>query len=80
MRHGDVRKLQQIAERLMGDEIELTDRERMVAREAAKIAVQEVANEFYRQVGKGVVTRVLVWIGMGAIGFAVANGWVTWGK
>lgn len=64
----------------MGDEIELTDRERVVAREAAKIAVQEVANEFYRQVGKGVVMRVLVWIGMGAIGFAVANGWITWGK
>lgn len=64
----------------MDDEVELTERERLVAREAAKIAVQEVADEFYRQVGKGVVTRILVWIGMGAIGFAVANGWITWGK
>ncbi|MCD6674833.1 MAG: hypothetical protein LT106_18525 [Burkholderiaceae bacterium] len=59
-------------------EIELNEREMAIARKAAKLAVEEVMNEFYRQVGKGIVHRVLVYIGMIAIGFAVARGWITW--
>ena len=56
--------------------IQLTDREMAIAKIAAKIAVKEVSDEFYRQVGKGLVTRVFVWIGLIAVGFAVAKGWI----
>ncbi len=59
-------------------ETELTDREMMIARKAAKLAVEEMTNEIYRQVGKSVITRVLVWVGAVAVGFAVAKGWITW--
>ena len=36
-------------------EIELTDRERLVAKEAAKLALEELSSEFYKKVGKTVV-------------------------
>jgi hypothetical protein len=48
-----------------------------IAKVAAKIAVKEVSNEFYRQVGHSVVTRLLVWIGLLAFGFGMAKGWWT---
>jgi hypothetical protein len=57
--------------------IQLTDREMAIAKVAAKIAVREVSDEFYRQVGKGLVTRILVWIGLVFVGFAMARGWIT---
>lgn len=59
-------------------EIELTERELLVARTAAKLAVEEMTNEIYRQVGKSVLTRIFVWVGAVAVGFAVAKGWITW--
>ncbi len=55
---------------------ELSERERAIAKEAAKLAIVELSNEFYRQVGKGVVTRVLVWLGIAAVGFAAGKGWI----
>lgn len=58
-------------------EIELTDREMAVARAAAKLAVEEIANEFYKQVGKSVITKVLTWVGLAALGFALAKGWIS---
>lgn len=54
----------------------LTDRELQVAKQAAKLAVAELSNEFYRQVGKNVVTRLLVWIGIAFIAFAFGKGWL----
>lgn len=57
-------------------EIKLSDREMAVAREAAKIAVEDLANHFYKQVGKTVVTKVLVWIGIAAVAFAAGKGWL----
>lgn len=58
------------------DEIKLTERERAVAKEAARMAVADLANKFYKQVGKTVVTHVLVWIGIAAVAFAVGKGWI----
>lgn len=61
-----------------GERIELTDREMAIAKQAARIAVQELTDDFYKSVGKTVVTRVLIWIGMIALGYAGAKGWVSW--
>lgn len=58
-------------------DIELTDREKAIAKEAAKIAVAEMANEFYRQVGKTVVTKMLVLIGIAFVAFAAGKGWLS---
>jgi hypothetical protein len=58
-------------------DIELTEREMAVAREAARIAVKELSDEFYKQVGKTIVTKVLVWIGIAAVAFAAGKGWIT---
>lgn len=55
---------------------ELTEREVLVAKEAAKLAVEEMSNTFYRQVGKTVVTKLLVWIGVAAVSFAAGRGWL----
>lgn len=57
-------------------DIELTERELQVAKAAAKLAVHEMQDEFYRQVGKSVVTRVLVWIGIASVAFAAGKGWI----
>lgn len=45
-----------------------------IAKAAAKEAVAEVAQQFYASVGKGVVFRVLTWIGLLVIGYAVGHG------
>lgn len=55
----------------------LTERELLVAKAAAKLAVREMQDEFYRQVGKSVITRVFVWIGIAAVAFAAGKGWIT---
>jgi hypothetical protein len=57
-------------------EIELTDRERLIAKEAAKLALQELSSEFYKKVGKTVVEKVLIWVGMLFVGFVLGKGWV----
>lgn len=56
---------------------ELTDREMQIAKAAAKIAVREISDEFYKQVGKTVVTKVLIWIGIAAVAFATGKGWIS---
>lgn len=58
------------------NDIELTEREMAVAKAAAKIAVTEMADEFYKQVGKTVVSKVLIWIGIAAVAFAAGKGWI----
>jgi len=58
---------------------ELTERELLIAKRAARIAVEELGNEFYRQVGRTVVGRVLTWIGMLAVAgitYAIGRGWI----
>lgn len=58
------------------NDIELTDREMAVAKTAARLAVSEMADEFYKQVGKTVITKVLIWIGIAAVAFAAGKGWI----
>ena len=56
--------------------IHLTEREMTIAKIAAKIAVKEISDEFYKQVGKGLVTRMFIWIGLFMVGFGAAKGWI----
>lgn len=62
---------------LSDGEIKLNERELAVAKEAARLAIQEITDQFYKQVGKTMVQKALIWIGAIAIGFGVANGWIT---
>ena len=58
---------------------ELTERELLIAKRAARIAVEELGNEFYQQLGRTVVVRVLTWIGMLAVAgitYAIGRGWI----
>lgn len=56
--------------------IELTARERLIAKEAAKIALQEMSSEFYKRVGKTVVEKILILIGLLVVGFVFGKGWI----
>lgn len=66
----------------LDEESPLTVREIRIARLAAKLAVQELETTFYKQVGKTVVTKVFVWIGIAFVAFAAGKGWIPphWGK
>jgi hypothetical protein len=57
-------------------DIELTERERLIAKEAAKLAIEEMSSEFYKKVGKTIVEKVFIFIGLLAVGFVVGKGWV----
>lgn len=57
-------------------DIELTERERLIAKEAAKLALEELSSEFYKKVGKTLVEKVLIWIGLMAAGFVAGKGWL----
>jgi hypothetical protein len=57
-------------------EIQLTDRERLIAKEAAKLALEELSGEFYKKIGKTIVEKVLIWIGMLVVGFVIGKGWI----
>jgi hypothetical protein len=61
-------------EMLIMSDIELTERERMIAKEAAKIAIEEMSSEFYKKIGKTVVEKILIWIGLLVIGFIAGKG------
>ena len=56
-------------------EIELTERERAIAKEAAKLAIEEMSSEFYKKIGKTVVEKILIWVGLLAAGFVAGKGW-----
>jgi hypothetical protein len=57
------------------NEIQLTDREEAIARKAAKLAIEELSGEFYKKVGKTVVEKMLIWLGMLVVGFVIGKGW-----
>ena len=57
-------------------DIELTERERLSAKEAAKLAIEEMSSEFYKKVGKTVVEKALIWIGLFVVGLVVGKGWI----
>jgi hypothetical protein len=56
--------------------LELTERERLIAKEAAKLALEELSGEFYKKIGKTVVEKVLIWVGMLVVGFVLGKGWI----
>jgi tetrahydromethanopterin S-methyltransferase subunit G len=56
--------------------IELTERERLIAKEAAKIALEEMSSEFYKKVGKTVVEKILILVGLLVVGFVFGKGWI----
>jgi hypothetical protein len=58
-------------------EAELTEREMKIARQAAKMAVQEITDNFYKDVGKTVVSRWLVLIGAAFVAYAMGKGWIS---
>lgn len=58
---------------------ELTERELQIAKKAAQIAVEEMTAQFYQQVGRTVVGRALIWVGMVALGIGISKGWISFG-
>ena len=59
---------------LIMSDIELTERERLIAKEAAKLAIEEMSSEFYKKIGKTVVEKILIWVGLLAVGFIAGKG------
>ena len=57
-------------------DIQLTERERQIAKEAAKLAIEEMSSEFYKKVGKTIVEKALIWIGLFVVGLVIGKGWV----
>ena len=57
-------------------DIELTERERAIAKEAAKIAIEEMSSEFYKKIGKTVVEKIFIWVGLFVAGLVLGKGWV----
>jgi hypothetical protein len=57
-------------------EVTLTAREEEIAKRAAKLAIEEMSNEFYKKVGKTVVEKALIWIGALFVGFVIGKGWI----
>lgn len=55
----------------------LSERELLIAQRAAEIAMQRLSDEFYKQVGKTFVQKVLIFLGAIIVGWALARGWVT---
>lgn len=70
---------EQTGTRSSDEGIPLTERELAIARRAANIAIQELTQEFYSQIGKTVVQKIFIGIGLMALGFAVARGWIKFG-
>lgn len=57
-------------------DMELTERERLIAKEAAKLALEELSGEFYKRVGKTIIEKLLIWIGLLVVGFVFGKGWI----
>ena len=57
-------------------DVELTEREKLIAKEAAKLALEELSGEFYKKVGKTIVEKLLIWIGLLVVGFVFGKGWI----
>lgn len=62
---------------------EFSEREIKLMRKAAELgaeaAIDKVAERFYKQVGKGVVHRLLVWLGAIVVAYLAGKGWLNLG-
>jgi hypothetical protein len=57
-------------------EIVLTPREVAIAKYAAKLAVKEMEDSFYKSVGQTIVKKWLVLIGAAFVAYAAGRGWI----
>lgn len=57
-------------------EVQLTDRERIVAEHAADLAVKKMTENFYREVGRNFVNRWLIIIGAAVVAYGAGRGWI----
>lgn len=55
---------------------ELSEREMMIAKAAAKIAIQEMKDDFYQEVGRTITQRFFIWVGLGFVAYASGKGWI----
>ena len=57
-------------------DFELTEREIHIAQLAAELAVKQMTDSFYKEVGRTVVSRFLIVVGAAFVAFAVGRGWI----
>lgn len=57
-------------------EFKLTEREILIARVSADLAVKKMTDNFYREVGRTFVSRWLIIIGSMVVAFAMGKGWL----
>lgn len=55
----------------MKDDVELSSRELAIAEKAAELAVQKMQDEFYQMVGKNVVNKFLIALGIFVVGVVI---------
>lgn len=60
----------------IADEINLTERELLIAQKAANMAVKQMMSTFYKEVGKSFINRWLIVIGALVVGFGTGKGWI----
>ena len=58
------------------DSMELTEREKQIAKLAAELAVKQMTDSFYKEVGRTVVSRFLIVVGAAFVAFAIGRGWI----
>ena len=57
-------------------EHKVTEREILIARVSADLAVRQLTDHFYKEVGRTFVSRWLIVIGGMVVAFAVGKGWL----
>ncbi len=65
---------------LFEEEKPLSPREHFLVTKAAEMAEKKVTDSFFREVGKAVVNRFLIIVGLVAVAFALGKGWITPGS
>lgn len=66
-------------DRAVDEPIELTEREIAIARRAAEMAIAQLSDEFYKQVGKTFIQKFVIALGLFVVGFGIARGWIKFG-
>lgn len=61
------------------NESNLSEREMAIARAAAKIAIKEMTDGFYQEIGKTVVKRFFILVGLAFVAFSAGKGWISSG-
>ena len=59
------------------NDVELTEREIAVAKLAAEMAVKQMTDTFYSEVGRTVINRFFILVGAAFVAFAAGKGWIS---